>query len=160
MRVQIVAELYPQSINGIAVSARRIATHLALNGHLVQVFTYDSTLPLNEPDYQLEHVDRGVRVVRFGPCFVDHLNASKLGERHRAALRRRIFSRMFAEATRFRPDVVFGVCAFNAGHLAQLVANALDVPCVIGIRGNDVGLGIFHAERFAVVRWVLESQMQ
>lgn len=158
MRIQIVAENYPPASGGVATSAQRIAENLVALGNSVTVYTFDGSRPLEGPDYCVDVlVQRDFAVYRFGPFFLRHPDSGLLSEKHRAMLRRRVFNAMLSSASTSRPDVVLSLYALNSGYLGQLLANALGVPAVAGIRGNDIGLNIFHVERFGVVQWVVSS---
>lgn len=71
--------------------------------------------------------------------------------------RRRVCDNMMREAALFAPEAVLAFYVLNAGFLARFVAAQLAVPCFVGVRGNDVGLGIFNLQRFAAVHWTLEG---
>lgn len=157
LRILIVSEHYPPASGGVATSARRISRALAETGCDVQVFTFDFSRELESADYTISQTDGSVSITRFGPFFLKHPQGNTLSQKQRAILRRRAFNQMLSQAKQQRPDIVFSLYLLNAGFLGQLLANALQVPAVAGVRGNDIGLNIFHVERFAVIHWVLES---
>ncbi len=159
MRIGVIAEHYPPTEGGVATSARRIARHLRALGASVQVATFDHSRPLTSEDYIVVEEDGGTPVVRVGPFFLKQPGKSvdALPEKLRATLRRRALgqiSRVLGEA---KVDVVLSLYLLNAGFLALFAARELGVPCVAGVRGNDIGRNIFNVERFAVVQWVVNG---
>ena len=79
-----------------------------------------------------------------------------LSEKHRAILRRRVFNTLLDMTRRNRYDAILSLYLLNAGFMAGLLANALRVPHLAGVRGNDIGRNIFDVQRFGVIQWVLE----
>jgi glycosyltransferase involved in cell wall biosynthesis len=156
-RVLLVSEAFPPDSGGVAISAQRIALNLSRLGHEVQLYTTDHSRPLDAPPYKIASRENNYVVMRVGPFFTKHPEASTLSEKHRAILRRNAFDSLLASAATFQPDVILSLYLLNAGYLAQLLGNALSKPVIAGVRGNDVGLNVFHVDRFAVIRWVLAS---
>jgi hypothetical protein len=68
--ILVVTEAWPPTSGGVATSAQRISTNLAKLGVGVTVFTFDSSRPVTDPEYQLESVEGEVKLVRFGPFFL------------------------------------------------------------------------------------------
>lgn len=159
MRITFVTEHYPPDPGGVATSSQRVAEALAGSGHVVQVLTFDSSRPLTSEDYVRSTVENGVTVNRIGPFFLRHpdLATISLSEKLRAVFRRRACNQMLASAIDFCPDAILSFYLLNAGFLARFVASSLRVPCFVGVRGNDIGLNIFHVERFAAIRWTLQG---
>ncbi|HEV7670575.1 MAG TPA: glycosyltransferase family 4 protein [Thermoanaerobaculia bacterium] len=159
MKITFVTEHYPPDAGGVATSSKRIAEALVRVGHQIQVLTFDNRRPLRSDDYFEESAENGVAILRFGPFFLRHpdLATTPLSEKLRAVFRRRVCKQMAREARAFAPDVVMAFYLLNAGFLARFVAAELNVPSVMGVRGNDIGLNIFHVERFAAIRWTLEG---
>lgn len=159
MKVTFIAEHYPPDPGGVATSSKRIAESVALCGHDVQVLTFDNSRPLVSDDYVKRLVEQHVSISRIGPFFLRHpdLDVTPISEKHRAMFRRRACRQMVREASTFEPDIVVSFYLLNAGFLSRFVASEVGVPCIVGVRGNDVGLNVFHVERFAAVRWTLEG---
>lgn len=157
MRVAVIAEHYPPTDGGVATSAARIAGGLAREGAMVQLLTFDYSRPLTDDDYVLDSIGvDGVNISRVGPFFLKHpfLRDNTLSEKTRAILRRRAFNQIVSRLNG-QVDIILSLYVLQAGFIAQLVANEIGVPCVAGVRGNDIGLNIFHTERFAVTQWVI-----
>ena len=147
-------EAWPPLSGGVATSAHRVATSLAeLGGHEVTVFTFDSSEVVTSPPYVKEATVAvaGVKVLKFGPFFLKRPSDEIAGinEKHRAILRRQVFDRMVeaVDAMPTRPELVFSMYVVNAGWMATYLANHMDVPHVLGVRGNDVGRNIFSVDR-------------
>lgn len=161
MRITLLAEGYPPMSGGVATSARRLAVELVRQGHEVTVLTFDNMHDITVPDLCVTEVDMGARICRIGPFFLKNKSVSaKVGmltEKHKAMLRRRAFNQMLRILENDRPDILLSFYLFNAGFMAQLLANALGLPVVAGVRGNDIGRNIFDSERFAAVRWTVDS---
>ena len=157
-RVLIVSEHYPPTMGGVATSAQRIARHLARLDVTVNLVTFDHSRPLESADYVIRQHDEGTSVHRIGPFFLKHPdpNAAQISEKHRAILRRRAFDQIAALGREMRVQVILSLYVLNAGFMAGLAANALRLPHVAGIRGNDVGRNIFDTQRFAVIQWTLQ----
>lgn len=81
----------------------------------------------------------------------------ELGEKYQAALRRRAYGMMLPILKKENVDIILSFYLLNSGWIAQLLANELNIPCVAGVRGNDIGRNIFHTSRFAVVKWVVDE---
>lgn len=158
MRIGFIAEAYPPTDGGVATSAQRVARGLVAQGAEVQLFCFDNSLPISVSDYVVEQVDEGVVVFRVGPFFLKQrdLNLNLLSEKAKASLRRRAFNQIVA---RINPklDVVLSFYLVQSGFIAQFVARQLGVPHVAGVRGNDIGLNIFHLERFAATHWTISG---
>ncbi len=159
MRLTLITEHYPPSPGGVATSSKRLAEALTVEGHSIQVLTFDNSRPLVSADYALRSFDSGVEIIRSGPFFLRHpeLATTSLSEKLRAVFRRRAYGQMAREARAFAPDAVIGFYLLNAGFISRLLAAELGVPAVVGVRGNDVGLNIFHVERFGVVLWTVQG---
>lgn len=159
MRIALVAEHYPPTSGGVATSAQRIARELVKLGADVRLFCFDNSKPITSDDYVIEEVDQGVRVARIGPFF---LKRSDLGDiaipdKVKAMFRRRALAQMARIAEQEGSQIVTSFYLLQAGFLAQFLARQLALPCVAGVRGNDIGLNIFHVERFGVIQWVVSS---
>ncbi len=161
-RVLMVSEHYPPTMGGVATSAQRIARHLAQLGVAVHLATFDHSRPLESEDYVVREEDDGVDVRRIGPFFLKHAdpNAAHMSEKHRAILRRRAFNQIVGFGREARVQAVLSLYVLNAGFMAGLVANALHLPHVAGVRGNDVGRNIFDTQRFAVIQWTLHGAVR
>jgi glycosyltransferase involved in cell wall biosynthesis len=159
MRVAFIAEHYPPTEGGVATSAQRVARGLVRMGVNVQVFCFDNSQPITAGDYLLKEVDEGVSVARVGPFFLKHpdLNLNLLSEKVKAALRRRAFSQILRLAQPTKVEAVMSFYLLQAGYLAQFLARELGIPYIAGVRGNDIGLNIFHVERFGVTQWVVSG---
>jgi glycosyltransferase involved in cell wall biosynthesis len=157
-RLLLLAEHYPPTMGGVATSAQRISQAIRAQGVAIDAFTFDYTRPLDVEDYSVEEYDDGLRVRRVGPFFLKNSDprAAQLSEKHRAILRRRAFNTLLKIATEGRYDAVLSLYLLNAGFIAGLLANALGVPHLAGVRGNDIGRNIFDVQRLGVVQWVLE----
>lgn len=57
---------------------------------------------------------------------------------------------------RERHRLVHGLYASTAGFHATYAAREAGIPAVVGLRGNDIHADVFHAARFAHLRWTLE----
>ncbi|NUP53357.1 MAG: glycosyltransferase [Catenulispora sp.] len=57
---------------------------------------------------------------------------------------------------RERHLLVHGLYASTAGFHATYAAREAGIPAVVGLRGNDIHADVFHAARFAHLRWTLE----
>lgn len=129
MRITLLAEGYPPMSGGVATSARRLAVELVRQGHEVTVLTFDNTHDITVPDLCVTEVDMGARICRIGPFFLKNKSVSaKVGmltEKHKAMLRRRAFNQMLRILGNDRPDILLSFYLFNAGFMAQLLANAL-----------------------------------
>src|SRR6185436_19653226 len=154
-----IAEHYPPTEGGVATSARRIARNLASLGAQVHVVTFDHSRPVTSEDYVVQGWDGDVAVTRVGPFFLKQpgLSADALPEKTRATLRRRAFAQVSGVLQTARSDVLLGLYLLNAGFLALFAARELGIPCVAGVRGNDIGRNIFNVERFAVVQWIVRG---
>lgn len=161
MKILFVSEAYPPMSGGVATSAQRVAREMVKLGMQVIVVTFDNTKDVTVNDYCNHEIDQGVRVYRFGPFFLKNpfmkMSVEQLGEKYKAVLRRRAFGQIIRLIKDENIDIVLSFYLMNAGYMAQMVANHLSVPCVAGVRGNDIGRNIFHVQRFSVIRWVLEE---
>lgn len=159
MKIALVAEGYPPMSGGVATSARRVSQELAALGHDVTVLTFDNTHDVLVPDLCISEQDNGVTVLHIGPFFLKNDKISpKIGmltEKHKAMLRRRAFNQMLRILEKDCPDILLSFYLLNAGFMAQMLGNALDVPVVAGVRGNDIGRNIFDCERFSVIHWTV-----
>lgn len=159
MRIALVSEGYPPMSGGVATSARRVAKGLAEAGEDVMVLTFDNLHDVIVPDTCIEEMDGSVPVRRIGPFFLKnrHMTVGALTEKDKAMLRRRAFNQMVRILRRYQPDIILSFYLLNAGFMAQMLGNALDVPVVAGVRGNDIGRNIFDCERFAAIRWTVDG---
>jgi glycosyltransferase involved in cell wall biosynthesis len=159
MRIAIVAEHYPPTSGGVATSSQRVARELVKLGADVQLFCFDNSKPVTSDDYVIEELDQGVRIARIGPFFLKRsdLGDSSLPEKVKSMFRRRALSQMARIAEQEKSQVVLSFYLLQAGFLAQFLARQLGLPCIAGVRGNDIGLNIFHVERFGVIQWVVNS---
>jgi glycosyltransferase involved in cell wall biosynthesis len=64
---------------------------------------------------------------------------------------------MLREAKTFRPDVILAFYLLNAGFLSRFISAELELPYVVSVRGNDIGMDAFNADRFSIVQWTLEG---
>jgi glycosyltransferase involved in cell wall biosynthesis len=159
MRIALVAEHYPPTSGGVATSAQRVARELVKLGANVQLFCFDNSKPVTADDYVIEEVDQGVRVARIGPFFLKRsdLGNASLPEKVKAMFRRRALAQMARIVEHEKSQVVLSFYLLQAGFLAQFLARQMALPCIAGVRGNDIGLNIFHVERFGVIQWVVNS---
>lgn len=159
MRIIFIAEHYPPDPGGVATSAQRVARALVSLGHEVILICFDSSGPLEGDDYILSECDNGVQVYRIGPFFLRHpsLNEISLSEKLRAVFRRRALAQMVQISRPHAPDLILSFYLLNSGFLARFLAAQLKVPCFVGVRGNDIGLNIFHVERFAAIQWIVSG---
>jgi glycosyltransferase involved in cell wall biosynthesis len=157
MRIGLIAEHYPPAPGGVATSSQRIARGLASLGAEVYVFCFDNSEPIVAADYVIEEIDQGIPVTRIGPFFLRQaeLNLNVLSEKVKAALRRRVFNRVLKMMRENAVDVVMSMYLLEAGFLGQFLAAGLSVPHLAGVRGNDIGLNIFHVDRFGVIQWIV-----
>jgi glycosyltransferase involved in cell wall biosynthesis len=72
--ILVLSEAWPPISGGVATSAYRISTNISKLGIEVTVFTFDSSRPITDPEYQLESHEDGVNIVRFGPFFLKRPN--------------------------------------------------------------------------------------
>ena len=161
MKIALVSESYPPMSGGVATSAQRVARQLRRAGCGVVVLTYDHLRPLTEDDFCYDETDGDVHVYRVGPFFLKNETMKQLpsepSEKYLASLRRRAYNQMLGILKKESPDILLSFYLLNSGWIAQMLANELDLPCVAGVRGNDIGRNIFHTSRFAVTKWVLDE---
>lgn len=157
--ILVVSEAWPPTSGGVATSAQRISTNLTKLGVGVTVFTFDSLHPITDPEYQLESVEGDVELVRFGPFFLKRPNEEirGLSEKHRAIMRRRVFDAMEVAAQQRSFAGIISFYVVNAGWLATYLSRSLNVPHVLGVRGNDIGRNIFASDRLAPVTLAVEN---
>ncbi len=161
MKIGFVAEAYPPMSGGVATSVRRISKEFRKAGHEVVVLTFDHLQPVFEDDFWYEEYDEGVHIYRVGPFFLKNETLKELpdelGEKYQAVLRRRAYCQMLALLKKEGVDILLSFYLLNSGWIAQMLANDLGLPCVAGVRGNDIGRNIFHVSRFAVIKWVVDE---
>ena len=161
MKIGFIAEAYPPMSGGVATSVRRISRELVKAGQEVVVLTFDHLRPVFEDDFWYEEYDEGVHIYRVGPFFLKNETLKELpdelGEKYQAVLRRRAYCQMLTLLKKEKVDILLSFYLLNSGWIAQLLANELNLPCVAGIRGNDIGRNIFHVSRFAVIKWVVDE---
>lgn len=161
MKIALVSEAYPPMAGGVATSARRLSREFVKQGHQITVYTYDNIQPVTSEDFYYREEDSGVEIYRAGPFFLKNntlknLNA-ELTEKYCAALRRRVFDQILRLMKKNKPDIILSFYLLNSGWLAQMLANYLELPCIAGVRGNDIGRNIFHTERFGVIKWIIDE---
>lgn len=158
-RILVVTEAWPPTSGGVATSAQRISTNLAKLGIGITVFTFDSSRPITDPEYQFESMEDEVKVVKFGPFFLKRPNEEirGLSEKHRAIMRRRIYDAMERTAQRQTVTGIVSLYVVNAGWLATYLSRSLNVPHILGVRGNDIGRNIFSSDRLAPVSLAVEN---
>lgn len=161
IKIGFVAEGYPPMSGGVATSAQRIARELVKLNYNVVILTYDNTVPITSEDICFEESDEGVKVYRAGPFFLKNptmkTTVEILDEKYKAVLRRRVYNQMLNILKKEKVDILLSFYILNSGYLAQMLANELCLKHVVGIRGNDIGRNIFHVNRFAVTKWVLDE---
>lgn len=159
MRIGFVTEGYPPMSGGVATSAQRIARELVELGHDVIVLSFDNTKDVVVDDYVVEEYDYGVELYRVGPFFLKNKNisAEAVPEKCKAILRRRAEAQMLKILKMKNVDIILTFYLMNAGYIGQLLAYELEIPCVAGVRGNDIGRNIYCESRFAMIRWVVDS---
>ncbi|HFH9839315.1 TPA: glycosyltransferase family 4 protein [Streptococcus suis] len=161
MRIGFVAEAYPPMSGGVATSVKRLSKELIKSGHEVVVLTFDYLQSVFEDDFWYEEYDEGIHIYRVGPFFLKNETLKELpgelSEKHQAVLRRRAYCQMLNILKRDQVDILLSFYLLNSGWIAQMLANELDLPCVAGIRGNDIGRNIFHVSRFGVIKWVVDE---
>jgi glycosyltransferase involved in cell wall biosynthesis len=158
-RILVVSEAWPPTSGGVATSTQRISTNLAKLGIDVTVFTFDSSHAITDPEYQLETSEGGVRLVRFGPFFLKRPNEEirGLSEKHRAIMRRRVFDAMEIAAQKQSFAGIISFYVVNAGWLATYLSRSLNIPHILGVRGNDIGRNIFASDRLAPVAMAVDG---
>lgn len=161
MKIGFVAEAYPPMSGGVATSVRRISREFIKAGHEVVVLTFDHLKPVFEDDFLYEEYDEGVHIYRIGPFFLKNETLkdlpNELGEKYQAVLRRRAYCQMLTVLKKECVDILLSFYLLNSGWIAQMLANELGLPCVAGVRGNDIGRNVFHVSRFAVIKWVVDE---
>lgn len=161
MKIGFIAEAYPPMSGGVATSVRRVSKELVKAGQEVVVLTFDNLKPVFEDDFWYEEYDEGVHIYRVGPFFLKNETLkdlpNELSEKYQAVLRRRAYCQMLALLKKENVDILLSFYLLNSGWIAQMLANELDLPCVAGVRGNDIGRNIFHVSRFAVIKWVVDE---
>lgn len=159
MKIGFVAEGYPPMSGGVATSAQRIARELVKMGHEVVVLSFDNTQDIVVDDYVIEEDDCGVELYRVGPFFLKNKNisAESVPEKCKAVLRRRAEAQMLKILKKKNVDIILTFYLMNAGYIGQLLAYELGIPCVAGVRGNDIGRNIYCESRFAMIRWVVDA---
>lgn len=158
-QILVVTEAWLPTSGGVATSSHRIATSLAKLGTTVTVFTFDASRSITAPEYQLESVEDGIELVRFGPFFLKRPNEEVRGisEKHRAILRRRVFDAMETTAQKRSFKGIISFYVVNAGWLATYLSRSLNVPHILGVRGNDIGRNIFASDRLAPVSLAVDN---
>lgn len=160
MKIALVSEGYPPMSGGVATSAQRVSQSLASLKNDVIVLTFDNTHDLDVADTCIVEQEGDVTIYKLGPFFLKNPNISPqfsgLSEKHKATLRRRVFNQMKRILEDYKPDIILSFYLLNAGFMAQILGNALHIPVVAGVRGNDIGRNIFDCERFSAVHWTLE----
>lgn len=161
MKIGFIAEGYPPMSGGVATSAQRIARELVRLNCEVVILTFENTVPITSEDVCFEEVDEGVKVYRVGPFFLKNATmkttVEMLDEKYKAVLRRRAFNQMLHILQNEDVNIILSFYVLNSGYLAQMLANELHMKHVVGIRGNDIGRNVFHVNRFAVTKWVLDE---
>lgn len=125
----------------------------------VTVFTFDSSRQVTDPEYELESREGDVEIVKFGPFFLKRPSEEirGLSEKHRAIMRRRVFDAMEARAQKQSIAGILSFYVVNAGWLATYLSRSLNVPHILGVRGNDIGRNIFASNRLAPVTLAVEN---
>ena len=161
MKITMISEAYPPMSGGVATSAQRLARQFCKAGHDVVVLTFDNIRPLTEDDFYYDEFDNGVHIYRVGPFFLKNATMkqlpAELNEKYFASLRRRAYNQMSKIIKGENADIILSFYLLNSGWIAQMLSNEFDIPCVAGVRGNDIGRNIFHTSRFAVTKWVLDE---
>ena len=159
MKIGFIAEGYPPMSGGVATSAQRVAREFVKMGHEVTLLCFDGTTNLNVDDYLFHEVDQGIDVYRVGPFFLKNKNipADAVPEKYKAVLRRRAEAQMYRVLKKKNVDIIITFYLMNAGYIGQVLANEFGVPCVAGVRGNDIGRNIYCESRFAMIQWVINS---
>lgn len=159
MKIGFVAEGYPPMSGGVATSAQRVARELVRMGHEVVVLSFDNTKDVVVDDYVVEENDCGIELYRIGPFFLKNksISAEAVPEKYKAVLRRRAEAQMLRVLKKKNVDIILTFYLMNAGYIGQLLAYELGIPCVAGVRGNDIGRNIYCESRFAMIRWVVDA---
>jgi len=151
-RVLLVSIGYPPLDGGVATSTHRVARNLCLLGCEILVLTFDYKTALSGDDCVVLEKDGAVEIRRFGPFYRHH----DIDDKEIAEARRRVYDQMEIAAKGFRPTVVLSFYAANAGLLGAYLANALGVPHVVGVRGDDVGRNVFSTKWLPTLRIILD----
>ena len=104
----------------------------------------------------------GFHISRVGPFFHGQVASDPdlIPEPKRAEFRRRMFDQILPIARRFTPDVVLSFYALDAGLLGAYLSRALKVPHIAGVRGNDIGRGMFDHNAIASLTVVMASSQK
>ena len=150
--ILIISQGYPPLDGGVATSTQRIARQLAHAGFLVTVVTFAYAPSIDVDDYVISELDGVVSVKRVGPFYRHH----DIDENELAVARRRVYDQTLKIARACAPQVVISLYASNPGLFGDYLGNALRVPHIVCLRGNDIGRNIFSTTWLPVLNVIFQ----
>jgi glycosyltransferase involved in cell wall biosynthesis len=92
-------------------------------------------------------------VKRVGPFYRHH----DVDENELSVVRRRVYDQILKIAGAFSPEIIFSFYATNPALFGCYIGNALRVPHVVCLRGNDIGRNIFSTVWLPVLNIILQN---
>jgi len=159
MKIALISEHYPPTSGGVATSTKRLSENFNNLNHETFVISFDATRPLESEDFIIEEKYDKTKLYRVGPFFIKQkfIDRSSIPEKVKAIFRRRVLNLTLQILKKEKPDIILSFYLLNAGYISLFASRELKIPIVAGIRGNDIGRNIFHAERFSVIDWVVNG---
>jgi len=158
-RVCLMTNEYPPDIGGVGTSAQRIAHLLADHGVEIHVLHLDKVPESRALDEAIESTREGNVIVHRAHIGYPDWRDARGGSEAAVLTRynRDMFAIADALARRYRFDALHGFFLYPAGYIATLVARNHALPCLVSIRGNDVGKYMFDPLRAGFVASALRG---
>lgn len=160
-RVCILTNQYPPDTGGVGHSAARVAAALAGQGlemHVLHLRKHPEPVPLDEA---VESRTEGGVAVHRARVWHPDWRTPAAGATSEAEVLTRYNREMFEVAGRLHREhgfeLLHGFFLYPAGFVAAATARTHGVPCVVSIRGNDVGKYAFDPLRAGFVASSLRS---
>lgn len=154
MRILLVTFEYKPVENGITISIERIARNLSNEGLEIHIISFSNSksnsLFNKEVKLDTEIVNKKLFVHRISP-YSGNMQYPSPQE-----LQDMVF---FIEKLhkKYNFDIIHGFRLIPGGFAAVIASKLLKIPCVVSIRGNDIGRNIYDSNLFSMNKYVLEN---
>lgn len=155
MNILLVTPEFAPKVGGIGRSALRLGRSFAIAGHATTILTYDRNPDfLVAPYTKIEYLkETNIVVFRVGPI------ASKqagVDISVKATLKRQFIAQSLLSIRNGPlPDIVLSMGLIDAGFVGLCIAQSIECPHVVSVRGADVGTEIFQGEKFSLAQWTI-----
>jgi glycosyltransferase involved in cell wall biosynthesis len=142
MNICLLTDTFPPTPGGLAISAHRLASGLAVSSHTVHVCAPDQALL---PGQVTHTVENGIQVHRFGP------------HRRTDDTRSDWFQLVTTLHAQTRFDLLHGYYLVGAGFVTVYAGRYLDRPAIVSARGNDLERTVFDPVQTGSILWALAN---